>query len=179
MIRADLRPCPACARHARVSEAACPFCGARLDASFRDFPRRRAPTVRLSRAALFALGTGGAALAPACGSLPKDSLGEASFDGSSVDSGDDASDGFQNLGNPMGLYGGSPIATPFYGSAPIEPIRDASIDSRAKDAGDSEAQETGLGDATTDGPSDVSADAAVDAAGTGPADAEDDRPTGD
>jgi hypothetical protein len=61
-----LRPCPGCARHVRVSESACPFCSAWLDAAFRTFSSSRAPVGRLSRAALFALGAGG--LVVACGS---------------------------------------------------------------------------------------------------------------
>ena len=68
---AHLRACPACSRHVRVTEEACPFCGERLDAAFRATP---APppiplplSVRLSRAALVALGTGTLSLAAACG----------------------------------------------------------------------------------------------------------------
>lgn len=44
----QLVPCPGCARHVRVEEAACPFCG---DASPRVVPARRAPLGR-SRAAI-------------------------------------------------------------------------------------------------------------------------------
>src|SRR5450755_792933 len=58
MTHAHLRPCPDCARHVRVSEAGCPFCGGTLTESFRASPRPQAPAVRLTRAALFALGTG-------------------------------------------------------------------------------------------------------------------------
>jgi hypothetical protein len=54
-----MRPCPSCARHARVSETACPFCGARLGEAFRTFVPPRAPTTRLSRAALVAIGAAG------------------------------------------------------------------------------------------------------------------------
>jgi hypothetical protein len=62
-----LRPCPVCARHARVSEPACPFCGRALDDAFRSAKSAQVPAVgRLSRAALFALGAGGL-VASACG----------------------------------------------------------------------------------------------------------------
>jgi hypothetical protein len=57
---AALLPCPSCARHARVSEPTCPFCATPFDDAFRtDEPRPRAPTGRLTRAALFAVGAGG------------------------------------------------------------------------------------------------------------------------
>jgi hypothetical protein len=55
----DLEPCPACRRHVRVDESACPFCGGALEASA---PRSLAAG-RLTRAAVFA----GAALAGATG----------------------------------------------------------------------------------------------------------------
>jgi hypothetical protein len=50
-----------------VSEAACPFCGAPFDSSFGAGPAPVPPAVRLSRAALVALGTGSITLAAACG----------------------------------------------------------------------------------------------------------------
>ncbi len=65
MTRAHLRPCPGCSRHVRVSEGACPFCAASLDASFRAAPAPVPPSRRLSRAAHFAFGTGTLVLAPA------------------------------------------------------------------------------------------------------------------
>jgi hypothetical protein len=64
-----LRPCPTCGRHARVSEGGCPFCGQHFDDAFREVPAPQPPARRLSRAALFALGSG-AVLAPACTSSP-------------------------------------------------------------------------------------------------------------
>jgi hypothetical protein len=45
----------------RVSEAACPFCGAVLGDELRAAAAPQAPSARLSRAALFALGTSTAA----------------------------------------------------------------------------------------------------------------------
>jgi hypothetical protein len=72
-LTAMLRPCPACSRHVRVSERACPFCAGELDATFRSVPSPRVPAVgRLSRAALFALGASGLA-ASACSGGPSTS----------------------------------------------------------------------------------------------------------
>jgi hypothetical protein len=71
-----LAPCPSCARHVRIADAACPFCGGALDDAFRETSARAAaartaparsigPGRRLGRAALFAFG--GAALAGTSG----------------------------------------------------------------------------------------------------------------
>jgi hypothetical protein len=70
MTKSHLRACAACARHVRVSEVACPFCGALLSEAFRASPAPLPPRARLSRAALFAFGTGAMALASACSSSP-------------------------------------------------------------------------------------------------------------
>jgi hypothetical protein len=56
MKRTPLFPCPTCARHVRVDDAACPFCASPLGEAFRRSTRSRAPATRLSRAALYALG---------------------------------------------------------------------------------------------------------------------------
>jgi hypothetical protein len=55
MSRAHLLACPACARHVRVDEDACPFCCADLPSWFRNTALPAAPAARLSRAALHAL----------------------------------------------------------------------------------------------------------------------------
>jgi hypothetical protein len=57
----SLAPCSHCARHVRVGEGPCPFCGAST-ASLTAPPLRRAPR-RFARAALVA----GALLGTACG----------------------------------------------------------------------------------------------------------------
>jgi hypothetical protein len=72
-----LRSCPGCSRHVRVSEPACPFCGRKLDDAFRSVPGTCAPTTRLSRAALFALGAGGLVASSACSSSSGSSTGTA------------------------------------------------------------------------------------------------------
>ena len=100
MNKSHLRACPACARHVRVAEQACPFCGGALSSSFRAAAPPQPPRVRLTRAALFAfgtgaLGTGTMALAPGCSSstnpIVSDDSGPGAFDaaygGPPVDSG--------------------------------------------------------------------------------------------
>jgi hypothetical protein len=68
MTSAHLRPCPSCSRHARVTESTCPFCAAPFDDAFRaERPRPRAPAMRLTRAALLAIGAGGLTAGAACG----------------------------------------------------------------------------------------------------------------
>ena len=67
-----LRPCPSCARHVRVSEGSCPFCDTSLAGLFDGDRPGVAPATRLSRAALFALGTGAASVAAACGGSTTD-----------------------------------------------------------------------------------------------------------
>jgi hypothetical protein len=85
MTKPHLRACSNCARHVRVSEEACPFCGSVLADSFRAAPAPQAPGARLTRAALFAFGTGALALAPGCSSstspAPTDA-GQTPLDGS-------------------------------------------------------------------------------------------------
>lgn len=96
-MNARLLPCPACARHVRVSEEACPFCAAALPATMASRPLPRSPTTRLSRAALFALGTSAAAIA-ACGG---------STEGDSSTFGDGGAAEHEG-GREMPLYGGPP-----------------------------------------------------------------------
>jgi hypothetical protein len=102
MTKAHLRACAVCARHVRVTEAACPFCGKELSDDFRAGPPPSPPRARLSRAALFSLGAGGAVLAPmvviGCSESVETSIsqlyGGAPFDGGEAvgDSGSVASD---------------------------------------------------------------------------------------
>ena len=68
MRKAHLVPCASCARHVRVTENACPFCGASLSSELRATPAPVPPRTRLSRAGLVALGASvaGAALSVAC-----------------------------------------------------------------------------------------------------------------
>ena len=68
MSQPRLVACSSCARHVRVSETACPFCGSVLPDSLREGAPPQPPGARLTRAALFAFGTGTLALAPACSS---------------------------------------------------------------------------------------------------------------
>ena len=52
----QLEPCPHCARHVKISEAACPFCARSLADAFATRAPRVAPRARLGRAATFAFG---------------------------------------------------------------------------------------------------------------------------
>ncbi len=119
MTKAHLRPCGSCARHVRVSEAACPFCGAALGEEMRAAAPPQAPSARLSRAALFALGTSTAA-ALGCSSAVVPSYGgspipiDASADGAGISEPAYGAPSF-----PLDAsYDGPGIGEPAYGAAP-------------------------------------------------------------
>ncbi len=57
---AQFWPCPGCSRHVKRGDAVCPFCGAAVSV---DIGPTRTIAGRLSRAALFAAGAVGAAMA--------------------------------------------------------------------------------------------------------------------
>ncbi len=79
----DLEPCPACRRHVRTDEAACPFCAAALPAH----PPRRFLPGPFTRAAVFA----GASLATtACGGKTKPA--DAPLENAAADAGADEPD---------------------------------------------------------------------------------------
>ncbi|HET6283691.1 MAG TPA: hypothetical protein VFH73_22235 [Polyangia bacterium] len=110
-MKSQLRPCPSCARHARIVETVCPFCHAALPDSFglAPFPDRSGRL--LSRAALFALG---ASLmgAPACDGDAKgtdastmDSKGSGGSGGGGTGGGTDASVDRGSGGNADGNGG--------------------------------------------------------------------------
>jgi hypothetical protein len=116
MPAADLRPCPACARHVRASAPRCPFCGERLAAAFRAGVRAQPPSVWLARAARFALGTGALSLTPACSDTPmygcsvclgnEDAAGSISIVDATADS------------KSLGLVEASPVTPDFDGPHP-------------------------------------------------------------
>jgi hypothetical protein len=114
-----LAPCPACARHVRVHEPACPFCRAALPSSFRQLVAPPPPATRLSRAALYALRVGVlSSAAVACG-------GSLSPGGSEKDSGQDDSASLPDAsygGPPPGEAGGDDDAQfgALYGGFPID-----------------------------------------------------------
>jgi hypothetical protein len=119
--------CPSCARHVRVSEAACPFCGVALAGSLRLSAPPRRPGVRLTRAALFALGTGTVALAPSCSSSsPGPVSGSAPVPDAAANVGDDDAANVivaDASGSPVSDAAGDdgsdgdegPVDTPVYG----------------------------------------------------------------
>jgi hypothetical protein len=134
MPQAHLVACPWCSRHVRVSESCCPFCGGRLSEMLRATPAPRAPTVRVSRAALYALGATTAGLVAACTTIsplyggppgPPYDGGERLDSGPSPNDGESPEDaGADTLGGA--LYGGPPRdsgeaesgSTPAYGAPP-------------------------------------------------------------
>jgi hypothetical protein len=128
MAQAHLRPCPSCARHVRVSEADCPFCGAALSDEFRAAPRPRGPAARLSRAALFAFGSGTLAVAGGCSSssdTPVPLYGSPIM----VDAGADGERVAPDAtvvpdASTADAEPDSPVATPAYGAPgqPVEPV---------------------------------------------------------
>jgi hypothetical protein len=86
MTKARLLACPGCARHVRVSEHACLFCGLVLPESFRDAPVVPPPPTRMSRSGLFAYRA--RALAASTAALVTASCG-GTLDASSSDAGSD------------------------------------------------------------------------------------------
>jgi hypothetical protein len=133
-------PCPACARHVKEGDGACPFCGANV-------PRTATPAMpkgRLSRAALLAASAAGAlAMADCGGSTSAEPLyGGVSQPVEAGGPGDDAS----------ALADGGGIGEPLYGAvAPPFP-----------DAGESSGEDAGSGPTDASAPADAAraADAA-------------------
>jgi len=136
----QLVPCGACARHVKVTDAVCPFCGADVATSADAAAAARAglpprPPGRLSRAALIAASAAGALAATDCSSSS-----EVPLYGAPVPPVDDGSpDG----GMVQPVYGAMPIdassgdddgggnAIPLYGAFPI----DGSVEPQPGDAG--------------------------------------------
>ena len=145
MSKSHLRPCPGCSRHVRVSDATCPFCGVALGASFGAAPVPVSPSVRLSRAALVAFGTGTLSLAAACGgalagsSEPPGDAGKDTGTTSARDSGSEEQD--------SGIIIAPPYGAPPYGAFPVPDSGEGVVDSESTEPIDSGAEPT---DATFD-----------------------------
>ncbi len=133
-MRSPLAACPACARHVRVSEVACPFCRSELPESFRALVPL-SPAKRLNRAALYALRMGAAAAtAAACGGSVNSGDNDAGGTpphNAQPDGSDDSDTGFTALYGGVAAYGG--VAVPDAGA----PEPDAAVDASA-DAGTEE-----------------------------------------
>jgi hypothetical protein len=142
-----LAACPACARHLRVNEPACPFCRLQMPSWFRDVKAPPPPATRLSRAALYALRVGALSVTTAAcggsigtgtsekdsGSSDATSVGEAAYGGPPLD---DSGQGDAQTTGPLdgsftASYGGfipadasnfndGNVAVP-YGLPPMEP----------------------------------------------------------
>lgn len=79
MTDSRLLPCPSCARHVRANEHTCPHCAAALTNAFGPPPEVRTPSLRLTRAARFALGSGAAALVGTACSMSTPVYGEPGY----------------------------------------------------------------------------------------------------
>jgi hypothetical protein len=150
MTAAHLRPCPGCSRHIRVSGGTCPFCIVSLDPSFSASAAPIAPSRRLSRAALFAFGTGSLVLTPAV-AIDCGSTSEAAYGGSAVppygieplpDGGEEPQDGARVLADVQvgsveagDASEGGDLGTTLEDSA-TEAGDDAGTDGAARDAPD-------------------------------------------
>lgn len=134
MSRAPVSPCPACARHVRLSERACPFCGVELPRAFREQTAPRTPAEHLNRAALYALRMGAiSATAAACGG----SIVITSSGGGAE--GDAATSDDRSLGGGSSSGGASedapdPIPIPLYGGFNGNPPPPPPVDAAAADA---------------------------------------------
>jgi hypothetical protein len=109
-------PCPACARHVREGDAACPFCGA---TSLPSPQLSRALSTRLSRAAFLALGAAGALAATDCSSSSAPAYGGSPPVADSGSMEDDAGD----AGFAQPLYG-AVAPTPDAGTDDAEPEKE-------------------------------------------------------
>ncbi len=154
MTQSHLVACASCARHVRVSEAACPFCGATLADSLRASPRPQPPGVRLTRAALFAFGTGTLALSPACSSSSPQTgpeqanMSDDASGGSDATVGVDAAYGAPGMVEDAAEYDGNSTIAAYGGAI----IFDAATDDGPADAEiDGDATDGSLGMDTGDG----------------------------
>ena len=153
------RPCPSCARHVRVSEAACPFCGASLDRSLQTTPAPLPPAARLSRAALFALGASTVSLAAACGGATVGADGPLPGEAGSAPS--DGSDKRADVGTIAPPYGFMPLPVDAGADGPsLGPMYGGAV----------------FPDSGADGPTDSGADGPVDGSPVSPPDAGSDGP---
>lgn len=104
-----LAACPSCSRHVRIDEARCPFCAAELEGAFADRPAPRAIVGRLSRAAIFAIGTSAAATGTIIGCSDDSDTGGsvmALYGAPSIDAAADAD--AADTGSNSALYGAPP-----------------------------------------------------------------------
>jgi hypothetical protein len=95
--------CPACARHIKTDEAACPFCGSATPEGFSTVAKPKGPAP-LSRAAILfmsATAVGGVSVATACSS-------SSSATGVS-DAGARDSAAAEDTGGPVAAYGPAPV----------------------------------------------------------------------
>ena len=133
-----------------MSDTACLFCGVSLGASFRAAPVPASPSVRLSRAALVAFGTGTLSLAAACGGAIAGSAGPAADAGRDTGATAVPDSGEEDSGTIIAPYGAPP-----YGGFPTP------------DAGEADGGQADSGQADS-GNNEPPADAAIDSPGISP-----------
>jgi len=118
-----LLACPSCGRHVRSAESTCPFCESLLPANFANACTPQPPGLRLSRAALYALGATSLTLASACSRAESSTSStdagvvavDAGLDGGvsskSKDGRAEADDDYDTDGASIAVYGGPPPNT--------------------------------------------------------------------
>lgn len=111
-----LAPCPSCSRHVRVSEERCPHCAVALSNEFRSVPVAKAPSSRLSRAALYALGVGAIGTTVGC-TTAAPAYGGPPVDRFQADAGEQAAQDAQStratiVDSPRAAYGAPPPRLP-------------------------------------------------------------------
>ena len=115
-------PCPACARHVKEGDSACPFCGAGV--SFVSAPVAPTAAGRLSRSALFSASAGRAALATTGCSSSSSQPAYGGVDAASASSSGGSSDGSSTPPDD-GAGGTSPSEAgsvqPLYGYGAVAP----------------------------------------------------------
>jgi hypothetical protein len=116
----ELSPCTECNRHGRVSEGACPFCGATLS----SVAAPPVPNRRMSRAALVAFGATVATGMVATGCSSDDDGGGSGGSGATAGSGGGGTGGAATggQGGSAGTAGNAGVgaAGPLYGLPPLD-----------------------------------------------------------
>jgi hypothetical protein len=127
---AQFWPCPGCSRHIKRGDAFCPFCGATASV---DTGPTRVLAGRLSRAALFAVGAVGTAVATTdCGGLAVSEYGGSPIPIETEDA--SVSDSPSGIAADAGVSSATDVfvTTPPYGQGPV--VANPAVDADAVDA---------------------------------------------
>lgn len=117
----QLTPCPACHRHVRKTETACPFCSASI--SLAHLPAPQLPSSRLGRAATFAFGASLVGVTALVSCSADDSPGTAVYGGPPVPSAGAGGETSEPGGGGAGtaVYGGPPTSAGEGGQPDVVP----------------------------------------------------------